>query len=69
MKKRIGIHSLVARLKGNCGEFSVKQIAGTVAVVVIIGFIVQFMTGGWLTARVEDVWNWLWEDVIQSWLS
>lgn len=69
MKKSICNHPSVISLRNNRGDFSIKQIAGTVAVVVIIGIIVQFMSGGWLTARVEDVWKWLWEDVIQSWLS
>lgn len=69
MKKSIGIHSFVTRLKGNHGEFGIKQIAATVAVIVVIGIVVQFMSGGWLTDRVEDVWTWIWEDVIQSWLS
>ncbi len=69
MKKTRRIHSLITGLKGNRGEFGIKQIAGTVAIVVVIGIIVQFMSGGWLTARVEDVWTWLWEDVIQNWLS
>lgn len=69
MKKSIGIHSFMTRLKSNKGEFGVKQIAATVAVVVLIGFIVQFMTDGWLSDRVGDVWTWLWEDVIQQWIS
>ena len=69
MRKSRSIYSFINGLKGNRGEFGIKQIAGTVAIVVIIGIIVQFMSGGWLTARVEDVWTWLWEDVIQNWLS
>jgi len=68
MKKSVGIHSFVTRLKGNNGEFGVKQIAVTVAVVVLIGVIVQFMTEGWLTDRVEDVWEWLW-DLIKGFIS
>ena len=69
MKKSRSIRSFIARFKDNRGEFGIKQIAGTVAIVVIIGIIVQFMSGGWLTDRVEDVWKWLWEDVIQNWIS
>jgi hypothetical protein len=69
MKKSICKHPFVLSLKNNRGEFGIKQLAWTVAVVVIIGIIVQFMSGGWLTARVQDVWTWLWEDVIQNWLS
>ncbi|OPZ92500.1 MAG: hypothetical protein BWY74_01551 [Firmicutes bacterium ADurb.Bin419] len=68
MKKSVGIHSFVTRVKGNNGEFGVKQIAVTVAVVVLIGVIVQFMTEGWLTDRVEDVWEWLW-DLIKGFIS
>lgn len=69
MKKRIGIRSFTAGLKDIRGEFGIKQIAATVAVVMLIGIIVQFMSGGWLTDRVQDVWTWLWEDVIKSWIS
>lgn len=68
MKKRISIHSLTNWLKDNRGEFGIKQIAGTVAIIIVIGLIVQFMAGGWLTDRVQDVWTWLWEDVIKGWL-
>ncbi|HOQ01280.1 MAG TPA: hypothetical protein PK604_10760 [Acetivibrio clariflavus] len=67
MKKRISLRTFTAKLTDNRGEFGVKQIAGTVAIVIIIGLIVQFMAGGWLTDRVQDVWTWLWEDVIKSW--
>jgi len=67
MKKRIGLRSFANNLKDNRGEFGIKQIAITVAVVIAVGIIVQFLSGGWLTDRVEDVWTWLWEDVIKSW--
>ncbi len=67
MKKSIGVHSFMTKLKSNNGEFGVKQIAATVAIVILIGAIVQFMTDGWLTDRVEDVWDWLW-DLIQGWI-
>ena len=69
MKKGICNHPSILSLKNNRGEFGIKQIAWTVAIVVIIGLIVTFMKGGWLTDRVQDVWTWLWEDVIQSWFS
>lgn len=68
MKKNRSIHSFMTRLRSNSGEFGVKQIAATVAVVIFIGAIVQFMTDGWLADRVQDVWNWLWT-LIQGWIS
>ena len=46
----------------------VKQIALIVAAIVVIGAVVLFLTGGWLTEVISDVWDWMWTS-IQSWFS
>ena len=46
----------------------VKQIALIVAGIVVIGAVVVFLTGGWLTETISDVWDWMWSS-IQSWFS
>jgi len=68
MRKSMKRSSFSALLKGNRGDFGIKQIAVTVGVVVLIGVVVNFMSDKWLTDRVNDVWTWLWNDVIKNFL-
>ncbi|MDR1687853.1 MAG: hypothetical protein LBS21_04490 [Clostridiales bacterium] len=43
------------------GDIGVKQIALAVAAVVVIAFLVSFLTGGWLEERIGEVWTALWD--------
>ena len=46
----------------------VKRIALIVASIVVIGFVVALLTGGWLTTVIDQVWEWMWTS-ITSWFS
>jgi hypothetical protein len=48
------------------GSIGVKEIAITVAAIVLIGIVVNFLQEGFLTDRVEEVWGKMWEN-IQKW--
>ncbi|GGH10997.1 hypothetical protein [Paenibacillus segetis] len=49
-----------AFIKDESGDFSVKGIAVTIAVILIIGFAVTVITGGeFIKTAVEAVWNML----------
>lgn len=46
-------------LKDESGEFGIKQIAITVAVIVVIGFIVSTVKSQFLADWIEDIWTML----------
>lgn len=48
-----------AFMKEEKGDFGVKEIAITVAIIIIIGAIVMFITGGFSDTVVQDVWDML----------
>ncbi|HOM02747.1 MAG TPA: hypothetical protein PLH43_07970 [Acetivibrio sp.] len=50
-------------LKDERGEFGVKQIAITVAVIVVVGLILSILRGGLLREIVNDVWDFLWTQI------
>lgn len=52
MKRRKGIV-----LSNERGEFGIKQIAITVGVIVVIGFIVNIITNSFLSDWIEQVWE------------
>ncbi|WP_334078114.1 hypothetical protein [Paenibacillus sanfengchensis] len=52
--------------KDETGDIGVKQIAMTVAVIVIIAFIVLTLKGGLLTQWINEVWNYLFNDLIKD---
>ena len=44
-------------LNNERGEFGIKQIAITVGVIVIIGFIVSIITDSFLSGWIEQIWE------------
>lgn len=48
--------------KDEKGEFGIKQIAGTVAVIVIIGLVVGIVEGS-LATWVSDVWDLFFDEI------
>lgn len=52
--------------KDETGDIGVKQIAITVAVIVLVAFIVTTLKGGLLAKWIEDVWKYLFEDLIKK---
>ena len=55
------MEKIKSALRDESGEIGVKQIAVTVAVIVIIGLIVSMLKNGLLERWVEQVWNFLME--------
>lgn len=51
-------NKLMAFWKDESGEIGIKQIAGTVAVIVVLGFAVSFIAkDGMLGKWIQDVWK------------
>lgn len=49
------------------GDIGVKQIAITVAVIVVIAFVASMLTGGGLlTTWVADIWDYLFNELIKN---
>lgn len=44
------------------GEFGIKQLAITVAAIVIIGFVITFMQGN-MDTILQEVWDWLFDTI------
>lgn len=51
------------------GEVGIKQIAITVGVIILIGVVVTYLQGGVLVGWVDDVWEFLFEDLIGKMVS
>ena len=51
------------------GEVGIKQIAITVGVIILIGVVVPYLKGGVLTGWVDDVWEFLFDDLIGKMVS
>lgn len=45
------------------GEFGIKQIAATVAVIVIIGAVMTTIQNDFLRGWIESVWTFLWTKI------
>lgn len=52
--------------KDETGDIGVKQIAITVGVIVIIAAAVSLITGNLLQTWINDLWTYLFEDLIQD---
>ena len=39
------------------GDFSIKGLAVTVGVIVVVGAVVVWLTGGQMTGWIEDIWD------------
>ncbi|HHV29104.1 hypothetical protein [Acetivibrio mesophilus] len=63
IKKELMKKSIKRFLKDERGEFGVKQIAITVAVIVVVGLILTILQGGLLEGIVNQVWDFLWEQI------
>lgn len=48
--------------KEEAGDFGIKQLAVTVAVIVIIGFVITFMQEN-MDEILTQVWDWLFETI------
>ncbi len=48
------------------GDIGVKQIAITVAVIVIIAAVVTYLQGGKLNEWIDSIWSYLFNDLIQG---
>jgi len=55
------LRSLDQRIKGfildERGDFSIKGLAVTVGVIVVVGAVVVWLTGGQMTNWIEDIWD------------
>lgn len=45
------------------GEFGIKQLAITVGVIVIVGFVITLLQGGLLAGWINQVWTFLFETI------
>ncbi|MCA1293774.1 hypothetical protein LBW89_12170 [Paenibacillus sp. alder61] len=52
--------------KDETGDIGVKQIAITVAVIVVVAFIVTTLKNGLLEKWIEEVWKFLFDDLIKG---
>ncbi|MNP66376.1 hypothetical protein D3C76_1620830 [compost metagenome] len=48
------------------GDIGVKQIAITVAVIVIIAAVVTYLQGGKLNDWIDEIWSYLFTDLIKG---
>lgn len=54
----------ISLLQDTRGSFGVKEIALAVAAIVVIGAVVVFLTGDFLTEEViRPIWIWIWERI------
>ncbi|MBY3622588.1 hypothetical protein BSK62_02510 [Paenibacillus odorifer] len=51
------------------GEVGIKQIAITVGVIILIGVVVTYLKGGVLAGWVDDIWTFLFDDLIKKMVS
>ncbi|WP_410771618.1 TMEM14 family protein [Fontibacillus sp. BL9] len=53
--------------KDETGDIGIKQIAITVAVIVLVGGVISFMKdGSTISGWISSVWNWLFEDILKK---
>lgn len=45
------------------GEFGIKQLAITVGVIVIVGFVISILQGGLLEGWIGEVWTFLFDTI------
>ncbi len=62
MKITTEIKSMVEQEKG---EFGIKQLAITVGIIIIVGFVIGLLQGGLLEGWIGEVWTFLF-DTIQN---
>ncbi|MDH6371345.1 hypothetical protein CA600_12930 [Paenibacillus sp. VTT E-133280] len=51
------------------GEVGIKQIAITVGVIIVIGVVVTYLKDGALVGWIDDIWTFLFEDLIKKMVS
>ncbi|ADU74657.1 MAG TPA: hypothetical protein DEF39_09960 [Hungateiclostridium thermocellum] len=61
-KKDVLKNSIKKFLKDERGEFGVKQIAYTVAVIVVVGLVLAILRDQ-MEGIVTTIWNFLWEKI------
>lgn len=50
-------------IKDERGEFGLKQIAITLGVIILVGFVVTTLKDGLLAGWIEDTWDYLFEQI------